>query len=271
MTPAHPVNRIAGRAADLVVPRLCAGCGAPVGLDGAPWCAGCARELAALVGGDYCRACGEDANPHLLIDRRCGACRLRTTGRLRFEQFVRAGRYAGALRVMILRFKREFVLEDLLGHMLADAIQAALDPREVDLWIPVPSHWLRRLRRGFQPSFLLTRRAVRRWGGRAEPALVMTRYVREFHVAQALSRQQRAKAIAGAFRLSARASVAGRTVCLVDDVTNTGATLAEAKRALRAAGAGRLFAAVLAKTAPHARPPRPGVAGDGLDPAAGRA
>ena len=53
--------------------------------------------------------------------------------------------------------------------------------------------------------------------------------------------------IKGAFRAVTRSRLAGKTVCIVDDVTTTGATLAEAKRALREGGARHIMAAVLAK------------------------
>jgi predicted amidophosphoribosyltransferase len=55
--------------------------------------------------------------------------------------------------------------------------------------------------------------------------------------------------LAGALRVGRPAGVAGRRVVLVDDVVTTGVTLAEAARALRAAGAEVPAAAVIAATA----------------------
>ena len=46
---------------------------------------------------------------------------------------------------------------------------------------------------------------------------------------------------------SPRASAAGKTVLLVDDVMTTGATLSEAARVLKTAGAAKVIAAVLAR------------------------
>lgn len=240
------LSRFGARFTDLVLPRLCASCQVALGSDGLELCRECWNELMLAVGGPYCHTCGADRGPHLLIDDQCVDCRLKKPQHLRFHSFARVGKYSGALRSLILRFKRAFVLETLLGRLLADVIQERFDSSEIDVWVPIPSHWWRRLQRGFQPTALLTNQALRRCGKHAEPILTMTRYVPPFH--KAMSAQRRAEAIKGAFKLVSGVSVKGRTVCIVDDVTTTGSTLAEARRTLRDAGANRIFAAVLAKT-----------------------
>jgi ComF family protein len=243
--PASTGVRAFGRVVlDMLLPAECAGCGAAVGCGSPECCAACARQLAGLVGGDYCRTCGEDRGPHLLIDGRCTGCRLGRRG-LRFEQFIRVGRYGGTLQRLLLRFKREYVLDEMLGELLATAIRSRLDPAAVDYWVPVPSHWRRRLARGFQPTALLARAAARHWGGRVLPALAAARFVPPLH--HGMSAAERARAVAGAFRMAAGVRVEGRSLCIIDDVTNTGATLGEASRTLLAAGAERLAVAVVAK------------------------
>lgn len=234
------------RFADLLLPRGCAACRRSLEPGAGELCAGCAWGLESVVGGNYCTTCGQDRNCHLLIDGRCTACRLGKP-RLRFSGFARVGRYSGALRTLVLRFKREFVLDGLLGRLLGEAVQGRFDPASVDRWVPVPSHWRRRLSLGFQPSALLARAAVREWGGHLEPALKAIRYVRPFHLSGKMTAAQRAQAINGAFRVTGRKTVQGRAICLIDDVMTTGATLAEARRALRAAGAAQVYAAVVAK------------------------
>jgi len=266
MPPALSIRTAAARVADLVMPCVCVGCGEAIGIEARDLCTACWGDLAKNVGGECCRTCGDDRGPHLLLEGRCQRCNAGRS-RLKFKQFVRVGRYDGALRMLILRFKREFRLKALLGRLMADAIEGHFDPAEIDAWIPIPSHWLRRMRRGYQPTRLLADQVAGRWGRRAHGYLEMTRYVPMLHVA--MTSVQRAEAIKGAFRVPAGSDLHGRTVCVIDDVTTTGATLAEAKRTLRAAGVRIIYAAVLAKTSRSAalqtadeaesNPSRPGV------------
>ncbi len=241
-------RRLLLRATDLIWPRACLGCPTPLDCEDLDLCPACWNLMMASVGGAYCRTCGEMRGPHLLIDERCGACRRRQPGRARYFQIVRVGVYDGALRRLILRFKRDPQVERILGSLLGDAIAAKIAPREVDYWVPIPSHWRRRLSRGFQPTQLLADRALSPWNLRSTPLLAMRRYVPEFHRRSGMSAAQRAASIRGAFKLAPGWRLHGSTVCLIDDITTTGATLAEAKRTLAAARPRRVLAAVLAKT-----------------------
>lgn len=235
------------RLADLLAPRLCAGCLDTIGHDGRKLCLSCWMSLASNISSDYCRRCGSESGPHLLIDNCCTDCREKRAGRIRFDGFVRVGRYSGVLRDLILRFKSRCVLDDLLGGLLAEALRRDLGGEPVDHWTPVPSHWRRVVRRRFQPTRLLTERAVERLQARSSRLLVMKRYVDQFHSRPGLSLRQRQDEVRGAFCVSPGFDLTGKTVCVIDDVCTTGATLAEVARTLRAAGARRIFAAVLAR------------------------
>jgi predicted amidophosphoribosyltransferase len=240
------MKRLATGLGDLVCPRLCAACGTPISGKGGALCLECWLALGRSIGGAYCRRCGDDRGEYLLADGLCTNCQLKRPGP-RFDGFIRVGRYTGPLRSLLLQFKRRFVLDRLLGDLLGSAILGRIDPASVDLWVPVPSHWRRRLMLGHQPTLSLCRAAVRRWRGRVEPVLRARRYVRPFHLQKGLSRAGRTAAIRGAFGLSPRCSLKGLTVCVVDDVTTTGATLFEARRALLDGKAARVMAAVVAK------------------------
>lgn len=239
------LSNAATRVVELLIPPICPACGAALKQGDGRLCAACAWNLATVVGGNYCHACGDDSGAHLLIEGRCFTCRNGWHPR-RFDGFIRVGIYREALRDLILRFKTHYVLDRLLGDMLASAIVGRINPTEVDYWVPIPSHWRRRLNVGFQPTALLARGAVAPWGGQFESLLKATRYIPPFH-RRKLSAADRTKEIRGVFRVTEPNRVKGQTICLIDDVTTTGATLAEARSVLRKAGASRVFAAVLAK------------------------
>ncbi len=61
-----------------------------------------------------------------------------------------------------------------------------------------------------------------------------------------LSRPQRAANLKGAFRATSK--VAGKRILLLDDIRTTGATLGEAAKALRKAGAREIHGFVVART-----------------------
>ena len=125
------------------------------------------------------------------------------------------------------------VMPDLIGHLRSEP--------PVDLVVPVPLHWLRKLRRGYNQADVIAK------GVAAELAvaaccrlLVRRRFTRS---QTRLSPEQRRANVASAFavrpgvlkRLLRANDAFPRHILLVDDVYTTGATLLACHRALRAA------------------------------------
>lgn len=123
-----------------------------------------------------------------------------------------------------------------LGPALAAALAATVPPGARVAVVPGTSAAFRR--RGYRPVELLLHRAGYR-------PMRLLRVVRAPRDQRGLGRAARGENVGGAF--AARA-VAGGTVVVVDDVVTTGATLREAARALRAAGADEVVAVALAHT-----------------------
>lgn len=126
-------------------------------------------------------------------------------------------------------------------------LESMFAPQTVDLLVPVPLHWRRMLRRGFNQSadlagYLATALEFPLANGR-DSRLKRNRAT----PAQAgASRRQRLKNLNGAF--GTRGDVSGLRIALVDDVCTTGATSEAAASALLSAGAADVQLWCLART-----------------------
>lgn len=136
---------------------------------------------------------------------------------------------------------------------LAQPLAALLEPEVASFladlglgqpWlVPVPLHRRRLTERGYNQAALLARAWGRWLGLPVRPGAL--RRVRPTAAQAELPGYQRRHNVRGAFR--ARRRVAGRPIVLVDDVVTSGATVGEAARALREAGASRVVVLALAR------------------------
>lgn len=249
--PRTTLDRVLAALLDLLLPSPCVGCGAPRG----PLCGACTWHAAAPVRLDPAPA-----------GRRCLA----------------AGPYEGPLRAAVLAHKerRHRVLAGPLGALLADAVRLAVrgeDGRSPDRrvrLVPVPCAPAALRARGTDHARDLASAAARALDGRGIPAAAapVLAVVRRVEDSVGLGAGARRANVAGAFRACGPRVVdlrSGGPVVLVDDVVTTGSTLAEAGRALRAAGVPVLGCAVVA-AAGGARPPPSAPGTRGAARAAGR-
>ncbi|MFD0685302.1 ComF family protein [Actinomadura fibrosa] len=116
--------------------------------------------------------------------------------------------------------------------------------------VAIPSARKAVRRRGHDPLGAMAKVAVQRLreDGLHIVGLDALRQRRRVADQAALTVDERAVNLAGALVVDPQVAMGGRSVLLVDDVITTGATLDEAARALRAAGADVLAAATVAAT-----------------------
>jgi ComF family protein len=197
--------------------------------------------LASVCSADYCHRCGRDVSPYAVYNDSCPNC---LGEQIHFDGIARAGVYAETMREVIPAFKNDRTELDLvLGHLTDSALQVSSFFGEIDLFVPVPLHWGRRLVRGYNQSLLLARK-LKHPSAKISTDLARIRYTKMQPMM--LSPAAREKNVAGAFAVRYRHPFEGRRICLVDDVKTTGATLNECAKTLKEAGASKVFALVLA-------------------------
>lgn len=127
---------------------------------------------------------------------------------------------------------------------------ARLIPDKTDLLVaPVPLHRWRIWRRGYNQSALIARALCRREG--LTLALGLLERKRATPILRGLGPAARAKAVRGAFAVPAsrKAALKGRNILLIDDIYTTGATANACAKALKRAGAGKVWLLCWARVA----------------------
>jgi ComF family protein len=225
----------------LLWPAVCINCGESICETDNNLCNSCWSQLIACTGADYCRRCGKDVSKFALLDGVCPDCQGKE---FHFDRIARSGIYSRVLQQMILSFKNgRTELDSALGFLANAALQGSDFYNDIELFVPVPLHFSRRLARGYNQSKLLIRK-LNHTTAKINTDLVR---IRRTKIQPAMaSVAARRKNVAGAFAVRYRHKFAGRNICLVDDIKTTGATLNECAKVLKQAGALKVFALVLA-------------------------
>ncbi|MEO8097473.1 MAG: ComF family protein [Acidobacteriota bacterium] len=230
----------------LLFPDDCRVCGDPLpGSSRIPVCRVCLADPKPLEAEFFCSECKTAFVNRAPLDEqgRCALCRLGLKG---FDAAYTFGSYEGTLRSLVHLFKYENMqpLARAFGSMLARAL-----PRETsfDVIVPMPLHWLKRWRRGFNQAELLAREISRVW---QVPVKNVARRKKYTATQAGLTNAKRRENVQGAFHIPARFKelLSGKHILLVDDVMTTGATASACARALKRAGAARITLLTLART-----------------------
>lgn len=219
---------VCGETADKASPNgICQSCIDKISMPSAPYCPGCGGSLDGVL--DFCRSClKEPPRP--------------------WKRALAVMNMSGAGAELIHRFKYNNTpeLARALGGLACGVLQNS--DVKADLIVPLPLHWTRQMKRGFNQSALLGEFIAGQSGIEYCDLLKRSHQTRQ----QAkLSREERRKNLKGAFSL--KESYKGSEICknrailLVDDVITTGATLTEASEILLNAGASELYVLILAR------------------------
>ncbi|MBR8314310.1 ComF family protein [Burkholderia dolosa] len=238
---------LAARAVTIALPNRCALCG---NLSHAAICAACdaaywneARlrcdACAVPLGSNRRRSHAAGAAAY-----RCDACRATAPP---FDATLALADYRAPLDGLArgLKFHARLALGAEFAARLARLIDDTPGAGGFDVVAPVPLSHKRLVARGYNQAWAIARPLARRLGVRAEAALLAR--VIETAPQSRLDRRARRDNVTAAFAVAG--DVAGRHVALVDDVMTSGATLAAAAQALKAAGAARVTNLVALRTA----------------------
>lgn len=192
-----------------------------------PKCLVCTR-----LGTEFCLSCVEKVKP------------FRARDLSEIEMCFCAGEYSGWLRDSIICYKNgETKYTDLLSHLLRKTLESFSLPKNLTL-IPVPSSTQKIRERGFDTMANLCKNVIRESESTKMDAtnLFLRRAVVDQVGLTALQRQENLDGAFGVYR------VINGTAIIVDDVITTGATLNSAAKALKRAGAQRVFALAVCGT-----------------------
>ena len=206
-------------------------------------CRGCERDLPRIQ--DCCKQC---ALPGVFgAARLCADCLRHQPA---WDLAIAALVYEYPVDHLVRHFK--FHKDMCCGQLLADELARAVvlnfgrpeftPGQKPDLLIPVPLHFLRRCRRGFNQAEVLAKELQRACGIPVRHKLL--RRITHTPAQSGLDRQARQKNLQDAFHCL---PLQGVHVALVDDVLTTGATLQECARVLKRAGASRVSVWVAAR------------------------
>ncbi len=226
---------------DGLFPNYCELCDLPVS-GSLPLCPPCRAELPRNE--PACDRCAlplpRDIGPPAL----CGQCQLAPPA---FQRALAPLLYEECLAFLVARWK--YQRQQRLSALLADLWLARASPADdIDLLVPVPLHWQREWRRGFNQSALLCTALLRRRPTLSAKGLNsrLLRRSRATAPQRALDAAERRRNLRGAF--TANQPCDSLNVALVDDVLTTGATAGAAAATLLSAGARRVDLWCLART-----------------------
>jgi ComF family protein len=214
---------------DLLLPQRCVVCAR----SGANVCRECERALR-RIGPPLCERCGA---PTAWPVRRCRECAGR---RLAFATARACVEYDEAARAIVGAWKERGLRR--LAAWAADVVAAELTAPTVEVITFVPADRSRSLQRGHHTAEALARELAERW---ELPVGETLRRTRASPRQRGLDHAGRRRNVRGAFAAPQRVRP---RILLVDDVYTTGATVAAAASALRAAGARYVAVATFART-----------------------
>ncbi|MDR0630828.1 MAG: ComF family protein [Holosporales bacterium] len=223
---------------DWIWPNECRLCGGIID-KGAVFCSSCFTDIT-FIDQPICELCGR-LLPFWIGDKViCESC-------VKMPPLFDACRslfmYNYSSRKIIMKIKKNANADiaKLCCKMLAVKYQDIL--KNADLILPVPSHWTRILKRGYNPADLIACSLSKIL---EVPVGCLLKRIRKTQYQKNKTINERVENVIGAF--SCVGDLSGQTVILVDDVMTTGSTMNECSKVLRFCNAMKVVCIAVAST-----------------------
>jgi competence protein ComFC len=201
---------------------LCPACRNTIQINTSLFCPVCGLRLA-----DNKRVCHKDSQYLLAAATSYNNEAVRSL--LKLFKFKKWRRLQEPLGEILIRYLENWKLE--IGNFVA---------------LPIPLHPDREAERGFNQSLLLAKIAADFYKLQLAPDILKrTKNTKTQSLAK--NHEERTQNVAGCFSVTNPELITGQNVILVDDVHTSGATMSEAAKTLKSAGAKKIIALVIAK------------------------
>lgn len=228
---------------DLCFPLICCNCGEYVESKGL--CADCWKQIK-WISEPKCLNCGIPFE--INVQKICEHCLKKKPA---FDNAVSVFEYNDFSKNMILKFKYNdatYMSEQFSSWMYR---VCELDIKNANFIIPVPIHFVKRLKRKYNQSELLAKEISEKSGIKYEPRIL--KKIKNTLAQEGLSKVHRQKNIKGTFEVDKKYVhlLDKKTIVIVDDVLTTGATVNECAKMLKKCGVEKIIVITLARVITH--------------------
>ena len=236
--------RVIDSLSSVLFPEVCYFCGSLNDTKGSVICSKCRSSVRSVVM-PFCEICGLPLTKfdHCSHDLFCGSCMSNAPA---YDKARYGVYYEDAVRSAITRFKFHASLFNVrpIAEFLIDAFNRHYADESIDVILPIPIHRKRLIERGFNQVITLSKKLSHSTGIPIErTSLIKKRHTKP---QVGLPRSKRILNLKNAFLVSKPERICGKRVLIIDDVSTTGATVSEAAKAVKKAGASYTAVLVLA-------------------------